>query len=123
MVAEKKFSAIGAKDKALKIAEWLEDKKAAGLVAIDLDGANAVAEAVVVATATSARHAQGLADHGLNMCREHNFEFLGMEGYQNGLWILLDCNDVLINIFQEETREAYRLDSLWPGAPKILDKR
>jgi ribosomal silencing factor RsfS len=36
-----------------------------------------------------------------------------VDGYTNGQWVLVDCNDVVVNIFQKETRELYRLESLW----------
>lgn len=73
---------------------------------------NPVSDAIIIVTATSRRHAQGLADHLLQGCREAGYEFLSMEGYDNAQWILVDCNDVMIHIFLEETRALYRLEEL-----------
>ncbi len=123
MDKKKQFSTKPAREKALQMVAWLEEKKALAPVALDLSSLNAVVEAIINVTATSARHAQGLADYALEMSREAGFEFFGMEGYQSGEWILLDCNDLLINIFQEETRSLYRLEDLWPKSEKLLDKR
>lgn len=76
---------------------------------------NAFADALVVVGATSRRHAQGLADGLGKLCRDKNYEFLGMEGYELADWILVDCNDIVVNIFQEEPRKLYRLEELWKG--------
>lgn len=109
-------STVDTKTKLREISRWLGEKKAKDLVVLDLEGQHALAEGIVIAGASSLRHAQGLADFVLEMGRERNYEFLHLEGYKNGLWILLDFNDVLVNIFQPEQRELYRLEDLFPGA-------
>ncbi len=119
----RKYSDISTEEKLMTVARWLADKKAGDLLALDLKSQNALAEGFVLATATSQRHAQGLADHVLENCKAERFEFLRIEGYQAGSWILLDCNDVLINIMQSEARTLYRLEELWPGARKVIDER
>lgn len=59
------------------------------------------------------RHAQSLADGISALCHEKKYEYLRMDGYTNGQWLLVDCNDVVVNIFQEATREMYNLEALW----------
>ena len=71
------------------------------------------ADALIIASAGSVRHAQSLADGVSLMCREKNYEFLRTEGYAAGQWILVDMNDVIVNIFQEPVRELYALEALW----------
>lgn len=110
-----KKSTVDTKTKLQAISNWLNEKKAKEITAIDLDGQNVLTEGIIIAGATSLRHAQGLADFVLEMGKEQNYEFLHMEGYNNGLWILLDFNDVLVNIFQSEQRGLYRLEDLFPG--------
>ena len=41
-----------------------------------------------------------------------------MEGYNQGKWILIDCDDVIVHIFQEETREFYDIEGLWFDAER-----
>ena len=112
-------STVDTKTKLQEICGWLGEKKAREIVALDLNGQNALAEGIVIAGATSLRHAQGLADFVLEMAKERNYEFLHMEGYKNGLWILLDFNDVLVSIFQPEQRDLYRLEDLYPDAKSM----
>lgn len=44
---------------------------------------------------------------------------LGIEGYDESRWILLDYGDVVIHIFDEETRAYYDLEGLWGAAKRI----
>ena len=45
-----------------------------------------------------------------------------MEGYTTGQWILVDCNDIVVNIFQQSVRDLYQLESLWGAAAAALNK-
>lgn len=105
--------------KAREVAMWLREKKAAEVAAFDLSGLSAVTESMVIATARSARHAQGLADYLLQKAGEDKLEMLGMEGYEAGQWILVDLNDVLVHIFQEDNRKKFNLEGLWSDAAVI----
>ena len=116
---QKKYSDLEIKAKVLQIADWLADKKAKDPVIIDLRGKESYAEGIIIVSATSSRHAQGLAEHVRFLAKQEKFEFLHDEGFQTGQWILLDLNDVLVNIFQAGVRELYNLEGLWADAPRI----
>ena len=116
-------SQVQTKVKIENICTWLAEKKAKDITAFDLEGKSAIAEGLIVVTATSLRQAQGLADFALEQARGQNYEFMHMEGYQSGLWILLDFNDVLLNILQQEPRDLYRLEELHPNATILRDDR
>lgn len=105
--------------KAKQVAEWLDERKAADVRLFDLTGLSGITEAMVLATATSVRHAQGMANHVTDKVSEAGLEYLGMEGYTAGSWILIDLNDVLVHIFQESDRGFYDLEGLWSDAPPI----
>lgn len=105
--------------KALALAAWLKEKKAEDISILDLSGISPVAEAMVILTAQGARHAQALADWLLENLAASGSTYLGMEGYREGRWILVDCNDVLVHIFQEDARRFYNLDGLWSHSPSI----
>lgn len=119
----KQFSEDSTERKTGSVAEWLLEKKAGNLLALDLSGLNAPVEAVIIVSASSMRHAQGLADHVLQSCKERRYEYLSMEGYTTGSWILLDLNDLVVHIFQSEYRDLFRLDDLWPSAKVLVDAR
>ena len=64
---------------------------------------------------------EAIAARILELCKERKFEFLRMEGYQTGLWILVDLNDVIVHIMQEAERDLYHLESLWRDAERLPD--
>ncbi len=105
------------------LVSWLSAKKGEDIIALDLTSCHTFTEGIVIVTASSLRHAQGLADHVLQECRDARFEYLSMEGYQAGQWILLDLNDTVVSILQTETRDLYRLEDLWKNARIVADTR
>lgn len=113
------YAQMASNDKARLVAGWLVEKKAKDVEALDVSGICPITEALVVATATSGRHAKGLADAVLERVAEEKLEFLGQEGMRDGNWILLDLNDVLVHIFRKEFRELYNLEGLWSEGPRL----
>ena len=119
----KKYSLMPTPEKLAIMKAWLEEHKAQHVESIDLAGKGVFTDALLVASATSVRHAQSLADGISALCSEKNFEYLRMEGYTAGQWILVDCNDIVINIFQESVRDLYKLEALWgDGAAALLGR-
>ncbi len=102
--------------KVRRVALWLQEKQASRILALDLGYLNSVSEAVLIASAANKRHAQALADWLLQKLGEQCWEFMNMEGYQAGTWILLDLNDLVVHIFQQEYRDFYNLEGLWSEA-------
>ncbi|EPR31574.1 iojap-like protein [Alkalidesulfovibrio alkalitolerans DSM 16529] len=124
MVKKKKNSRgtyldIPTHEKATLVARWLSDKKAADVTVLDVAGVCPIAEMLVLATATSPRHAKGLAAHVLDQTAEANIEYLGMEGQKEGAWILVDLNDVLVHLFTGEKRDLYDLEGLWAEGQRV----
>lgn len=106
--------------KALNIATWLKEKKAEDISILDVSGTSFVTDVMIILTAQGARHAQALADWLLKKLAESGMACLGMEGYREGRWILVDCNDVLAHIFQEDSRRFYNLEGLWSQSPSLF---
>ena len=51
--------------------------------------------------------------------KEFGDQRLGIEGYEDSRWILLDFGDVVVHLFDEETRSYYDLEHLWAGAKRV----
>ena len=96
----------------LAMSEFLEGQKAGDVFEYRFRNPNGICDALIIATATSRRHAQGLADGILQLCTDQRREFLGMEGYDSANWILVDCNDIIIHIMQADARQLYRLEDM-----------
>ena len=95
------------------------EKKAQDLVALDVHEVSSVADTFVLVTGTSDRHTRSIADAILEAVRTSGEKPLGVEGYDEGRWVLIDLNEVVVHIFQEEVREYYDLERLWSDAPAI----
>ncbi len=94
----------------------LLDKKAEKLVVLNLQGLTALADYFVLATASSERQAQALADAVEAALKAEGRRPLSIEGY-SAPWILLDYGDVVFHIFHDEARRFYGLERLWGDAP------
>ena len=93
------FTDAPVQEKLAHVVDWLRDHKAVNVVSIDLTEQGGFAEAMVIAGASSVRHAQSLADGVGMLCHERHYEYLHTEGYAAGQWILVDMNDIIVNIF------------------------
>ncbi len=96
----------------------LQDLKGRNIVCMDLRGVDgAVSEYFVLCTGTSDRHVQALADSVQKFLREEADDRpINKEGLSTGEWVLLDYFNVVIHIFQRETRAFFRLEDLWGDA-------
>ena len=68
---------------------------------------------MIIASATSSRHAKALSDRVVEDLKSNNILVLGVEGQDTSDWILIDCEDLVINIMNNETRAYYDLETLW----------
>lgn len=119
MVKETKFSLISSAEKAKAVGKCLEENKANDVVIMELK--NVVTDTIVIASASSLRHAKSLADGIRDFTKQENIEFLAMEGYESGQWILLDMNDVVVHIFQKDIRNLYNMENLWHESRPIIE--
>ncbi len=74
----------------------------------------------VIATGTSRRQLHAMSeeiDHKLE--QDLHDRRLGIEGYEESRWIVLDYGNVVIHLFDEPTREYYRLEELWAESPRV----
>jgi ribosome-associated protein len=109
-------SPFPARRKAEVILDWLAGHKARDLTALDLTGKSPVMDVLIIASASSPRQARALADGLMELCRAERYEFLRLEGYRGGMWVLADLNDIVVHIFQKPLRELYTLERLWRDA-------
>ena len=101
------------------IAEAALDRKAQDLVALDVSKLTSVADTFILATGTSDRHARAITDSILERVRLGGEKPLGVEGYDEGRWVLIDLGDVVVHVFQAEVRAQYDLERLWSDAPAL----
>lgn len=101
------------------VVKALQDKKGEDIVILDLRGiAQAVADFFVIATGSSDTHLQALMDSvEKTVAQEAGQSPWHIEGRERKLWVLMDYVDVVVHLFQRQTREYYVLEELWADAP------
>lgn len=86
---------------------------------LDLSPLLVVTDVFVIASGTSRRHVNTLVDEAELALRELDRKPIRREGTEHGRWVLLDYGDVVIHVFDTETREYYDLGRLWADADRI----
>ena len=105
-------------EKAKNIAKILDKKKAIDIVGIETKELTVMSDYFIIASGTSNTHVRALADEVVDDMKKLGVEVDHIEGRATG-WILLDYNDVLVHIFQPESRQYYNIERLWNDAARV----
>jgi ribosome-associated protein len=91
----------------------LEDMKAVNIKVLDVRGLTDVADTMIVASGTSDRHVRAIAESVVMQAKAAGRRPMGTEGKQDGEWVLVDLQDVLVHVMLPRIREFYALEQLW----------
>lgn len=103
------------------IIDALEDKKAENIQIIDISEISSVADYFVITNGTNKSQIQALADNVSEKLAKEGIHSQNIEGYNNANWILMDFNDILVHVFDKESRGFYDLERIWRDG-KFIDK-
>jgi len=95
------------------------EKKAQDPLILDVRELCSFTDYFVIISGRSTRHVQGLAEAIEAELRSKRLSTTKAEGLQEGTWVLLDFNDVVVHIFYSESRKFYDIEGLWHDAPRI----
>jgi ribosome-associated protein len=95
------------------------DMKAEDLIILDVQGIASFTDYFVIMNGRSTRHVQGLAEAIQGEFQSKRIKASHAEGLQEGTWVLLDYDDVVVHIFYSEQRKFYNLEGLWHDARRI----
>jgi ribosome-associated protein len=101
------------------LAQAAVDKRAEGLVVLDLQGLSSVADYFLMCTARSATQLDTIADALHAALKTRGLRLRHREGTAASGWLLLDAGDVVAHVFLEGTRAFYALERLWGDAPVL----
>lgn len=105
---------------ALAAARVAADNRGRDIAILDLREVTPLFDYFVIATGASRRQLHAISEEIDRVLeQEMGDKRLGIEGYNESRWILLDYGDVVVHMFDAPTRDYYSLEQLWGGARRI----
>jgi len=110
---------IKSKEKALILAHAAWEKRAQDTEVIEIKTLSDIADYFLVCSADSDRGVKTIVDNIEQKLKEMGERAIGVEGYTEGRWVLIDAADVVVHVFYEPVRRFYDIEGLWIDAPRI----
>ncbi|MFI4922610.1 MAG: ribosome silencing factor [Burkholderiales bacterium] len=101
----------------------LEDIKARDIVVLDVRPMTSLFNWMVIASADSARQTKSLSRNVQEKLKSFGAKVYGVEGEENGEWVLVDLGDVVVHIMQPAVRKYYNLEQLWSYSRPVRRRR
>ena len=96
------------------------DKKARDTIVLDLRKLTVISDFFVICSGDNIPQVKAITDNIEQKLREKGIRPLGVEGREHAHWTLMDYGDVVVHVFEEETRLYYELEKFWLDAPRII---
>jgi ribosome-associated protein len=96
-----------------------DDNRAQGVVLLDLRQATSLVDYFVIATASSRRLSHAIAEEIDKQMKQRGELKLGLEGSEEGRWVLIDYGDFVVHIFSPDARTYYALEEIWGDAQHL----
>ena len=100
-------------------AEAADEKKAFDILILDLRGLTYLADYFVICSGSNTPQVGAIADQIMQVLALQGVHASHIEGQANSTWVLMDYGDVVVHIFEEQTRIYYSLEKLWNDAPRV----
>ena len=95
------------------IEKILDNNKAQSITSINLKNKSYIADFMIIASGTSSRHLQSLAEILVAELKHIGIDNCRIEGKDSNDWKLVDANDVIVHLFHPKKREFYDLEKMW----------
>ena len=89
------------------------------IVGLDMRKVSQVTDYFLILTGTSDRQMRSVADEITDLAKKKDLPLFGRAGYEQGRWVLLDFVDVVVHVFNNQSRKYYDLEMLWGDAKKL----
>ncbi len=97
----------------------LDEHKAVDITILDVAHLTVVADYFVICTAKSNKQVKALAEFVEEKLEEHDLHPIHSDGIKDGKWACLDYGEVIVHIFNDETRMFYCLEKLWADGKNV----
>ena len=97
----------------------LEDKFATDVVIMDIANISTLGDYFVMATGKNENQLQAMAEATEEYLNKNDTWLKHKEGGYNTGWVLLDFGNIIVHLFDQESRSFYNLERLWADAQRI----
>lgn len=93
------------------IEEIIDQNKGHDIVTFDVQNKTVIAKYMIIASGDSSRHVKALAEHVIKSLKPH--DKIDVEGMDEGNWVVLSFQGIMVHIFRPEVREYHKIEELW----------
>jgi ribosome-associated protein len=102
-----------------EIVQALADAKGQDIKVLDVRKVTDFTDYMIIASGTSSRHVQTLADKVCVHMKALGLMPVGREGEVVGDWVLIDFGDVVAHLMRPQVRDLYNLEKLWGDGERV----
>jgi ribosome-associated protein len=100
-------------------AEAADHRKGEDILILDVRESSSVSDYFVLVSGTSEPHLKAIRNEIEERLKKQGVRAHGVDGFPKSHWVVMDYIDVVIHLFDKETREFYALERLWGDAPTV----
>lgn len=104
---------------AIECARLVRDDKCEEVQLLDVRGLSQVTDYLIIASGTSERQMRSVLQHVDELGGKHGYSSYRSHSDDRSTWLLLDFVDVVVHLFEPNTRAHYDLETLWGDAPRV----
>ncbi len=106
-------------ERVLECAQVVVDKRGTNPVVLDVREMSSFTDYFLIASGSSDRRVQTIAEAILQQMKDQGIRALGVEGLREGRWALIDFGDFVVHVFYEDARTVFDLEEFWFDAPRV----
>lgn len=104
---------------AVDAARLLHDDKCEDVILLDVRAKSMVCDYILIGSGSSDRQMRSVLDHVEQLGKAGGFAAFHSSSDDRATWLLTDMVDVVIHLFEPNTRAHYDLEMLWGDAPRV----
>ncbi len=89
----------------------IDQNKGHDIVTFDVQNKTVIAKYMIIASGDSSRHVKALAEHVIKNLKQ--YDKIDVEGMDEGNWVIVNFQGIMVHIFRPEVREYYKIEELW----------
>ena len=101
------------------VVKCIDSKKGADIKVLDISGVTTMADYFIICQGNSGTQMKAIAEEIEEKLAEKDVKPIGREGMSTAYWILMDYSDVIVHIFNSESRDFYAIENLWADAQEV----